>query len=201
MYRNIGSWSGPIQSDRLAPVDAYLSGAVADDIGLPRQDFVRYFQSDMMRLYPVKESQYSSLDDPLEWVSFGTFNDLRQHIQILEGVYPNSSSTDIQTPVEVLISEDLATATGLQVGEIYVAYSDYKAEQTTISTQIPLRISGIWKAIDPQEPYWFYRVSSLRFCSNRSRRHLYDPHHFVARKFDIPGCMVLDIGWIAYSFQ
>ena len=161
MYRFIGSWDGPVKLSELAPVDAYLSGPVADEIGLPKQTFVRFLQTDTMRLYPQKNDQYSNLGVPLEWITFGTLNSLQEHIQILEGVYPNSSPTDSQTPVDVLISEKLATATGMQVGEIYTAYAEAKAEQTTITTRIPVRISGIWKAIDPTESYWFYSIDAF----------------------------------------
>ena len=158
MYRFIGSQSGPVKLNELAPVDAYLSGQVARDIGMPQQDFVRFLQTDTMRLYPQKTDQYSTLSHPLEWVKFGTLSSIQNHIQILEGTYPDPSPTDSQTPVDVLINEKLATATGLQVGEIYVAYADSQTGQTTNTIQIPVRISGIWKAIEPSESYWFYSV-------------------------------------------
>jgi putative ABC transport system permease protein len=162
MYRHIGSWSGPVKLDQLAPVDSYLSGSVASQIGLPVQTFVRYLKSDTMRLYPRKEGLYTGLDKPLEWISFGAVNDLQKHIQILEGSYPDPSPADTQSAVDVMISETLATSLGLQVGESYVAYGDYKADQTTITSQIPLRIVGIWKPNDPNDTYWFYSVDELR---------------------------------------
>ena len=112
MYRFIGSQSGPVKLNELAPVDAYLSGQVAKDIGMPQQDFVRFLQTDTMGLYPQKTDQYSTLSHPLEWVKFGTLSSIQNHIQILEGTYPDPSPTDSQTPVDVLINEKLATATG-----------------------------------------------------------------------------------------
>ena len=162
MYRHIGSWSGPVKLDALAPVDQYLSKTVASDLGLPVDMYVRYLKTDTLRLYPFKEGTYSALDKPLEWISFGALNDMEEHIDILEGSYPQQSPTDAQAPVEVMISEKLASVTGLQVGELYLAYSEYKAEQTTITSQIPLKIVGIWKPKDPKDIFWFYSVDELR---------------------------------------
>ncbi len=162
MYRHIGSWSGAVKLDALAPADQYLSGQVATDIGLPVNIFVRYLKTDTLRLFPFKEGNYSAVDKPLEWISFGAINDVQKHIDIIEGSYPQAAPSDTQAPVEVMISENLATATGLQVGEMYITYSEYKAEQTTVTTQIPIKVAGIWKPKDAKDPYWFYSVDELR---------------------------------------
>lgn len=163
MYRHIGSWSGPVALSVLDPIDQYLSGPVADEIGLPQLNFVRYLKTDTLRLFPRKEGQYTAVDKPLEWVSFGTITNIQDHIQILEGAFPQTAEAASDSPVEILVSETLAISTGLQVGEIYVAYSEYKAAQTTINSQIPIKVAGIWKPIDPKDTFWFYTVDELRF--------------------------------------
>ena len=161
MFRHIGSLSGAVPLQELAPVDQYLTTQVVGDLGLTPKLFVRYLQSDIMRLYPATIKSYSALDKPLEWVSFGVLNDFEEHIKLIEGTMPAQFNGDNETPVEVLVSEELATETGLNIGEVYVTVTQYKAEQTTITTQIPVQISGVWKPKDPTEIYWFYSPDAL----------------------------------------
>ena len=163
MYRHIGSWSGAVDLKTLEPIDQYLSGPVADEIGLPKLGYVHYLKSDTMRLFPRKEGQYTAVDKPLEWISFGSISDVEKHIQILDGAFPKPADVASDSPVEILISEALATSTGLQVGETYIAYSEYKAAQTTLKTQIPVKVAGIWKPNDVKDTYWFYTTDELRF--------------------------------------
>lgn len=162
MFRHIGSWSGAVPLDTLKPVDQYLSTQVADDLNLESKQFVRYIKSDTLRLYPATGQAYTALDKPLEWVSFGALTDFESHIQVIEGGMPAPFSGSNDTPVDVLVSEQLATVTGLQVGEEFVTYAEYKAEQTTITTQVPVRIAGIWRPVDTKDIYWFYSSDELR---------------------------------------
>ncbi len=162
MFRHIGSWSGAVPLQELAQLDQYLTTQIIDDLGLTPRVFVRYLQSDSLRLYPATTESYSKLDEPLKWVCFGVLNDFEEHIELIEGTIPSVFSGDNETPVEVLVSEELATKTGIKVGEVYVTFAEYKAEQTTITTQIPVRISGVWKPRDPTEVYWFYSSDDLR---------------------------------------
>jgi len=162
MFRHIGSWSGPLPLTELAPVDQYLTTQFVGDLGLMPTLFVRYLKSDTVRLYPSSIGSYTNLGTPLEWVSFGVLNEFEEHVELIEGTMPAQFSGDNKTPVEVLVSEELANQAGLQVGEVYMTFAEYKAEQTTITTQIPVRISGFWKAVDPTENYWFYSSDELR---------------------------------------
>jgi putative ABC transport system permease protein len=162
MFRHIGSWSGAVPLQELAPLDQYLSTQVVTDLGLNSKMFVRYLKSDTLRLYPATGESYTALDKPLEWVSFGTLNNFEQHIEVIEGAMPAPFSGGNDTPMEILVSEALATSTGLQVGEDYVSYAEYKAEQTTITTQILVRVVGVWRPKDPKDIYWFYSSDELR---------------------------------------
>ena len=53
----------------------------------------------------------------------------------------------------------MAEEFGLQVGEEYVTFRRIETEGNRQVVQIPVRISGIWTAKDPEDPYWFYRKS------------------------------------------
>jgi len=157
MFRYVGAWNGPAQWDKLKPIDDYLSGPVAGNIGLPSQLIVRYFKSDNFKLFPSTDIVYSDIQEPLSWVNFASASDLEKHITLLEGQFPAVASTSPDEPVEILVHEALATKLGLQVGEIYNTFRQDKADQGGKRTILfPVKISGIWKPTDTSEDYWFY---------------------------------------------
>lgn len=162
MFRNVGSWSGPIPIHLLQPLDQYLSVQVARDLNLEPTLFVRYLKSDTMGLFPATKQVYSAQDVPLEWVSFGTLNNFESHVVILEGRFPAPSDGNLQSEVEVLVSEDLATTTGIQVGEVFITSAARKAAQTTVSPSILVKVAGIWRPTDPTEKYWLFRLDVFR---------------------------------------
>jgi putative ABC transport system permease protein len=123
---------------------------------------VRYFQTDMMRLFPASEGAYAGSDQFIAFVAVGFMSDLESHIDILEGRTPQpmTSSDDV---LEVLIERQMVLDTGLQVGEEYVLY--YKQPKTPGSTVEneywqPVRIAGVWQARDPEQDYWIAQQSA-----------------------------------------
>jgi len=160
MFRYVGSWSGPVQWDKIKPLDNYMSGPVTASLGLPQKLFVRYFKTESLQLFAhEKSASYKDTETPLEWVSFATLSDLDKHISLLEGNYPITTTSSADTLNEVLVNEAMATKLGLQAGETYVTYGEITTDQGSASVQIPLRIAGVWKATDPTEAYWFYSPS------------------------------------------
>ena len=161
MFRYIGAWNEPLDWGDVQQVDTYLSGPAALALGLPQKFVVRYFETDNFRLFPQEDIAYADVKDPLAWVSFGFASDLENHITILEGDFPTVAAASQDSTVEVLVSEAFALELGLQVRETYIAFASRKTEGGTRTTQVPVRIAGVWKATDPQEEFWFYRPSSL----------------------------------------
>ena len=96
----------------------------------------------------------------LTWLSFACVSDVANHITILEGGFPAAANPSQDGLVEVLVRESLATELGWQVGETYVVWIASRTGATR-RTEIPVRIAGIWKAIDPQEEFWFYAPDVL----------------------------------------
>ena len=162
LFRYIGAWNGALPSEKLAPIDQYLSGPAVDTLGIPRLASVRFLQTDTLQLFYPREGSNSPSANPLEWVTLGTLSGFQEHIQVLEGVFPGASPAEEQAPVDILMSYDLAESIGLQVGDRLVVYSQVKTGTGTLTTQMPVRIAGTWRATDPRDPYWFYQVSSLR---------------------------------------
>lgn len=167
MYRYLGSQTGVIGVQDYAELDAYLQGPVEQQLGLPITQRVRYVASDKLPMYPA-----SGAGDPLIWVNMAFATDFEQHVEVVDGALPQFTADG---PVEVLISEDLATRLGLQVGEEYLLLgprtiatanpapgedsSQSAREQAAMSVSI--RIAGVWRPQDPEDPYWFYQPATL----------------------------------------
>ncbi len=157
MFRYIGSiYEGQTWQD-VEPVDAYLSGPAAQQIGLPHAQTVRYFKTEKARLFPTADLAYADVRDPLTYVELGFISDFSDHIELVEGEMTAVADSNVEAPVDVLIAEKLALQLGLQVGERYVTF--FREDGRNV--QIPVRIAGVWRARNPSEPYWFYNVNSF----------------------------------------
>ncbi len=88
MFRYIGSWSGPIEWEDVQPLDEYLSGPGQSALGLPNRLLVRHFTTDSFRLFPSGNLELYTLSEPLAWVKFSTFSDFEQHVDLVEGNFP-----------------------------------------------------------------------------------------------------------------
>ncbi len=162
LFRYDGSIYGATEWDKIQPVHAYLTTKAGAELGLEQQFVVSYFGTDPFGLYASAESLFKDNRTPLVWAGFATISDLENHITLLEGRFPNAASATQDEPVEVLIYEGLATRLGFQVDENYIAYLQVRGQEGLIrDVQIPIRISGIWQATDPQESFWFFRPLSF----------------------------------------
>ncbi|HHY57640.1 MAG TPA: FtsX-like permease family protein [Chloroflexi bacterium] len=158
VFRNIGSIYGAKDWEEITPVDAYLAGPAARQLGLPIKTIIRYVKTDNFRLFPANTNQtYASTQEPLEWVSFGAIEQFADHVTWLEGGPPAPASTDPAEAIEVAISSVLADALGIQVGEEFLTFRNMETDTGTRTVQLPVRVSGIWTPIDPEDGFWFYR--------------------------------------------
>jgi putative ABC transport system permease protein len=168
MYRYIGAWHGPVEGEDFDLVDEYITASVPGLIGLPKQIFVRHVKTDNFSLFPALEAAYIGLRQPLGWVNLGFVSGIENHIQIMAGEFP--AATPDPAYIDVLISQSLASETGIQVGETYVMFmraattpaadQGEQAEEAR-PTQFRIRIAGVWQATDPDEPFWFYNPRAL----------------------------------------
>lgn len=172
LFRYVGSWHGAVDWEDISPADAYLSGPVASDIGLPMENVVRHVKTDPFRLFPTSEATYADVRDPLEWVSIGFLTDLAGHITLLEGDFPalplrlgSGQVPPTDGTIEVLLHHTLADELGLQVGETYVLFGRKErggqGSQAVESVQIPVRIAGVWQPSNPEDTYWFYKPAAF----------------------------------------
>ena len=163
MFRYLGSQHKPLRWSAIDPVDIYLRGPATADLGLPHKLVVRHIATDNLKLFAPQDFAYADTRQPLGWISLGTITDLEARVTLAEGRFPEVAPATPESPVEVLVSEALATKFGLQVGETYIALdaNETLRKGQAALLQIPLRIAGVWKAVDPADAFWFYDPAAL----------------------------------------
>jgi putative ABC transport system permease protein len=148
LWRYAGAWHGAITWENYLPANEYLTAQATSIVDLPLDEQVRYVSSAKLRLFPAKDAAFVP-DEPLIWATVGFITGLADRIQIVEGSFP--SGGEVGEPVQVLIGQDTADLLGLQLGEIYVLMAT-----GTSGAQIPVEIAGVWRAVNGNDPYWFY---------------------------------------------
>jgi putative ABC transport system permease protein len=157
-----------VEIEDFEPVNEYVTTSVPGIVGLPLETYARYIKTDNFSMFPASEAAYIGIRQPLGWVNIGVVDGIQDHVTIAEGAFPQVTSADTEV-VEVLVSQQLADETGLQVGEQYVIFqrvATAAAEGSAAATearpnQFVVQISGIWAPTDPNDTYWFYNPKSL----------------------------------------
>jgi len=160
MFRYVGSWHGPVDWPAFRNADTFMTDEAPAILGLPLDVAVRYVKTDNLRLFPAGTTMYSDPRQLLDRVALGFVSNFTAHVKILEGRPPAPQAADAQEPLDVIVSEDKAVELGLQVGEEFVLIGE-STEQGIAIKQIQARVVGVWRARNPDDPYWFYRPSSF----------------------------------------
>lgn len=144
LYRYLGAQGG-IGWEQYVELDAYVERQAAPTLTLPIVQRGRYLSTDKRSLVPPRS------DGPwLASVNLAFADDLPAHIDLIAGQLPQAPP---QGPLDVLMTEALATRLKAQVGqEFYVL--DPRNNPT--GNGVPIRVAGIWRPKNPDEPYWFY---------------------------------------------
>ncbi len=159
-FSYIGSWNEPINWEDTEQIDLFLRERGGESLGLDTTLIVRHFETEKMRLYPANETNYDDENRALDYVSFGTTEDIVNQIEIVEGAYPAPADPAPDSVVDVLIYEDFASEYGIQVDEIYLSYN-WRLESDDVMQVTPVRVAGIWRPRDVDSSYWFYRPTSF----------------------------------------
>lgn len=156
LFSYLSSSSGPVDWSRVEPVDAYLRGDGVRQLGLPLAGMGRHVRTVSMRLFLPTSAQ---ANNPfLKNVSLGYLSGMDDYVGLVDGALPKASTGKLgTTPLEVLVSRELADEIGLNVGD---KYSVVTAAGSVVS--VPVVISGIWQAHNPADPAWFYPPSAFK---------------------------------------
>ncbi len=151
---------GNLQWENLTRINDFLQNESATTLGLPVKTFTRYFATNPMAMFPATVQNFSSEDKPLIWSSLAFFDDIKDHIDVIEGTFPEVTEDGA---LQVMVNMELATDLGLQVGEDYVMFARNQisgGSRTTVS--IKVHVSGVYQARDPNEQFWFIKPEMLR---------------------------------------
>ena len=156
MFSYIGSWNQPVNWEATVDLDSYLREKGGAELGLNTTMVVRHLETQNFRLYPAGETNYRDETRSLDYVSFGTTENIEAQVQLVEGVYPPPADPSPDSVIDVMIHENFASDYGIQLGELYSGFNwRLNAEHPLQITTI--HIAGIWRPRDDESEYWFYR--------------------------------------------
>ncbi|MEM7032521.1 MAG: ABC transporter permease [Chloroflexota bacterium] len=156
-YSYLGSLREPVEWEAVEPLDSYLYNEAGRALGLPQRQVISHFETNTYKLFPRDTTNYESIRQQLGIISFALTRDIASYIEIIEGTFPLPIDPDTEAPVPVLVTEAFARETGLQVGETYIAFN-HRRTSSGADRQIPVQVAGIWRAVDPQDEFWFYEL-------------------------------------------
>ena len=157
LFSYIGSWNQPVNWEDIGGLDSYLREKGGDELGLRTTRIVRHVETQNFRLYPADETNYRDENRSLDYVSFGTTENIESQVELVEGNFPAPADPDPNSVIEVMIHEEFASEFGMQIGETFAGYN-WRLEHGTIRCRSPtIRIAGIWRPRDDESEFWFYR--------------------------------------------
>lgn len=155
MFRYVGAWHGAVEWQDYQKIDGFFAQQCQSLIGLPVELAVRHVKTDNFRLYPADATSYNDPRQAMDWVSLGFISNLAEHIEFVDGAYPGPQPPGEGESLDVIVQENKANEFGLVVGEKFIMMSGTGGGSSK-ATQVPARVVGIWRAVDPEEPFWFY---------------------------------------------
>jgi putative ABC transport system permease protein len=141
-----GVGRGNPQWDDVGKVDTYFSREALQRIGLPVMEDVRRFHTDFLYMYPPGQSKTEGNNLFTDTVRLAFITPLERTVEIVHGAAPKPSSLLGGGSIEAMVSETMALADGVQVGDTYTVRRD--------NAEIPIVIVGVWRPIDPTASYW-----------------------------------------------
>ncbi len=156
LFSYIGSWHEPVNWEAIQDLDGYLREKGGAELGLQTTRLVRHLETQNFRLYPAGETNYRDENRSLDYVSFGTTENIESQVEVVDGSFPAAAPPEPNSIIEAMIHQDFASDFGIQAGERFVGYNwRLDADHPLQITEI--RISGIWRPLDEDDEYWFYR--------------------------------------------
>ena len=143
-------------------VDDYLTGAAPRSIGLPVTQLVRRFRTDGYFMYPPRDPNNPGTQYSLTTANFAFITPMEQTVIIVNGTAPQPFVSLLREgdAIEALASEAFASEFGVQPGDYYSLRTD--------KGQIPVLITGLWRAVDPTAPYWDVKSDNLLLVHEES---------------------------------
>ncbi len=165
-YHYVRGSSGGAQWQDYLALDQYMQSEYAQDLGLPYRSGMHYVKSDLFQVFPLRGGRYAVRDKPLLRGYLGFIDRLDEYVSVVEGSAPlasrsasqrrapqqspgpDSENADRDGVVDVLVSQELAVESGLQVGEQYILFDPSARSPSGLRQrlEVPVRVAGIWQA-------------------------------------------------------
>ena len=85
LFSYIGSWNEPVNWEETLDLDRYLREKGGAELGLKSTLVVRHLETQNFRLYPSGETNYRDENRSLDYVSFGTTENIAEQVELVEG--------------------------------------------------------------------------------------------------------------------
>jgi putative ABC transport system permease protein len=161
LFSYIGSWNDPVNWEATQDLDQYLREKGGSELGLDTTLIVRHLETQNFRLYPAGETNYRDENRSLDYVSFGTTENIAEQVELVEGNYPPPADPSADSYVDVMIHEDFASEYGIQLGEYYQGYNWRLSPDDPMQITL-IRVAGIWRPRNDESEYWFYRPNVFK---------------------------------------
>ena len=92
----------------------------------------------------------------IDYVSFGTTENIEAQVEVVDGSLPAPAEPVADSVIDVMIHQDFASDYGIQAGEFYSGYN-WRLDANDPMQITTVRIAGIWRPLDEDSEYWFYR--------------------------------------------
>ena len=161
LFSYIGSWNEPVNLEATYELDNYLREKGGDELGLQRTLIVRHLETQNLRLYPAGETNYRDESRSIDYISFGTTENIEAQVEVVEGSLPAPAEPVADSVIDVMIHEDFASEYGIQAGELYTGYN-WRLDASDPMQITTIRIAGVWRPRDEESEYWFYRPNVFK---------------------------------------
>jgi len=147
----VGTGNTSAEWERYEAVRTYVHSVLPQELGVPYADYAHYVASAAFEVRRPGEDIRSGA------ARLGAFEGLEARTTLASGRMPKPW-TNADEPIEVLVSEEYANTTGLDVGdERQLVYTELPREEIaeTASTEYRVRVVGIWHVEEEQERLWY----------------------------------------------
>ncbi|MEZ4635094.1 MAG: ABC transporter permease [Caldilineaceae bacterium] len=140
----VHSASVPLSLARAETLGRQVANTLSDAVGLPQRETALQLNSDIVKLVTFDDdgnvNRASARNTNLIYIE-----NITPHMTILEGADFDAEGSSNQA-LDVWIYADWADSTGMQVDETHTLQVG--------DNLLPIRIAGIWRAADADDPFW-----------------------------------------------
>ena len=138
----------PMSLDDAQYARDWIGDMLVRSIGLPMRSLYMENASPSIRMRPRPDDPHYVGED-LATTQVVVVQDIDEHIEVISGApFGQAPATDRLT---VWVLESFAGRLGLSPGETYDLAYFFSAREEPVTVEI----AGIWRALDPNEPYWY----------------------------------------------